>query len=239
MAAERVRVRPLGELLDPDENGLKDVRNWASEAIRSVEWLPGAPEAGEQTLHWLQITTRSPMGALACSTGGLLVDEGWVRVLGSGCERLNRGLRDWNQTAEGQRFADGLLVGDDAVGGMFAVDTGKVSGNTGEMLYFAQDTLEWEPLELGYSDWLWFLFTGDLETFYADWRWNGWRADIEKLSPDATTMFTPPLIFEAESLEARHRGSVPMEEHWSFSMKLQNEIGDLPSGAQVILETVD
>jgi len=34
----------------------------------------------------VQVTTRSPMGAIIYETGGILVDHGWIRILGSGCE---------------------------------------------------------------------------------------------------------------------------------------------------------
>ena len=44
--------------------------------------LPIVPAAGRESLHRLQVTTRSRMGALALHTGGLLVDHGWLRVLG-------------------------------------------------------------------------------------------------------------------------------------------------------------
>jgi hypothetical protein len=49
--------------------------------------LPVASTAGRDSLHWMQVITRSRMGALALHTGGLLVDDGWLRVLGGGDER--------------------------------------------------------------------------------------------------------------------------------------------------------
>jgi hypothetical protein len=44
--------------------------------------MPCAAEDGRRTLEWLQVSTRSPLGAIALHTGGLLVDHGWLRVLG-------------------------------------------------------------------------------------------------------------------------------------------------------------
>ena len=48
---------------------------------------PVSAAVGQDSLHRLQVSTRSRLGALALHTGGLLVDDGWLRVLGGGSER--------------------------------------------------------------------------------------------------------------------------------------------------------
>lgn len=40
--------------------------------------------SGETALLATQVTTRSPMGAVVYHTGGILVDHGWIRILGAG-----------------------------------------------------------------------------------------------------------------------------------------------------------
>nr|WP_315064272.1 DUF2625 family protein [uncultured Campylobacter sp.] len=53
-------------------------------------------EGGAQSeLLGLQVTIRSPMGALVYGCSGIAVDGGWLRVLGSGCERMKRGIYDF------------------------------------------------------------------------------------------------------------------------------------------------
>jgi hypothetical protein len=49
-----------------------------------VTILPVAADAGRDCLYRLQVSTRSRLGALALHTGGLVVDDGWLRVLGGG-----------------------------------------------------------------------------------------------------------------------------------------------------------
>jgi Protein of unknown function DUF2625 len=56
--------------------------------------LPIASTAGRGSLYRLQVTTQSRMGALVLHTGGLLADDGWLRVLGGGDER---GLPSWRK----------------------------------------------------------------------------------------------------------------------------------------------
>src|SRR4029079_17681014 len=86
-----------------------------------------APSADrESVLLGVQVTTHSTLGALAYETGGLLIDDGWLRCLGSGHPRLTRTLPAWN-AGRSQGF---YLVGDDAAGGFFALDGGAFgSGN--------------------------------------------------------------------------------------------------------------
>lgn len=61
------------------------------------------------------------VSALAHETGGLLVDHGWLRLFGSGHERLRRALGAWNETL-GIPMSDFFLVAGDAVGGAFAMN---------------------------------------------------------------------------------------------------------------------
>jgi hypothetical protein len=214
-------VRPLEDLIDENEPGLDLVRGWIAEGSRSVELLPRSAERSEAALVALQVTTRSPMGALSYGTGGLLVDEGWVRVLGGGWERLP-GIDVWNRLdREGakHRYPGALIVGWDVLGGFFALNGGAFAGKPGDVFYFAQDTLEWEGLERGYSDWLQFLFRGDLNGFYGDQRWPGWEAEIAPLAGDEGLNVYPFLSAQGPPVAERHRRPVPLEEIWSMFVR--------------------
>jgi len=80
--------RPLADLLKTDDPAWPLVQQWIAEARNPVEVLPVTQKAADAELEALQVTVRSPMGAIAYHTGGLLVDHGWVRILGSGHARL-------------------------------------------------------------------------------------------------------------------------------------------------------
>jgi len=62
------------------------VQGWLREAANPVEVLPPVEANRKSALVATQVTTRSPMGAIIYETGGILVDHGWIRILGSGCE---------------------------------------------------------------------------------------------------------------------------------------------------------
>lgn len=154
-------MRTLNELLDSEDPAFALITRWASEADLPVELLP--PSAGrEGVLLSLQVSTRSALGAIAYETGGILVDDGWLRILGSGHARLGRDIAAWN---EGK--ADGfLLVADDVLGGFFAINGGALGDDQGNLYYLAPETLEWEALEIGYTAFVEWAFSSQLRHSY-------------------------------------------------------------------------
>lgn len=231
-------MRPIEQLLDTREPAIELISTWTRRAVRPVEVLPVDPARGREALLALQVTTRSPLGALAHDTGGLLVDDGWVRVLGGGCERLKRSIDGWNVLArpvEDQRLPRALLVGDDAVGGFFACNGGGLAGPAEHVFYLAPDTYEWEDLEVGYSDWLRWLCGGDLEAFYAALRWPGWREDVRALDSGRVFHVAPPMVFAGPPIGLRSRSPVPIDEQWHFSRALEKQLAGVRDGQEVRL----
>src|SRR5689334_17854253 len=131
------------------------------------------------------------MGAVVYETGGILIDNGWLRVLGSGHDRLTRTMPRWN---EGR--ADGFyLVADDAVGGFFAINGGALGPDAKNLYYFAPDSLEWEPLNFGYSTFLQWACAGPLEKFYEwiRWQWLRFARWFSRALPPSQSLDRPRL----------------------------------------------
>jgi len=76
--------RPLKELINLEEPGWKIVQEWIDQAKNHVEVLPPSSPQREEALFETQVTSRSPLGAIVYDSGGLLIDHGWIRILGSG-----------------------------------------------------------------------------------------------------------------------------------------------------------
>jgi hypothetical protein len=218
-------MRPVQELINADDSALPLVQEWVAAAVRPVEVLPPS-EAREEVLFQTQVTTRSPMGAVVYETGGIVIDGGWLRVLGSGNSRLTRTLPGWN---EGR--ADGyLLVADDVVGGFFAINGGGLGSDVKTICYFAPDRLEWESLGVGYSDFLHWCCAGRLDQFYEWIRWDGWEADVRALGGDQCYFFAP-FLWTAEGKDGSgRRGTVPVHEAWGVQMEFRKQLG--PAGGQ-------
>ncbi|AQR70000.1 hypothetical protein BZG29_17940 [Janthinobacterium sp. LM6] len=223
-------MRTLNELLDSEDPAFPLIKQWASEADLPVELLP--PSAGrEDVLLSLQITTRSPLGAIAYETGGILVDGGWLRILGSGHDKLERNIATWN---EGK--ADGfLLVADDVLGGFFALNGGALGPDQGQLYYLAPETLEWEALEIGYTAFVEWAFTSQLRQFYG--RQSGDAHGFEELPElplpgDLCLNFYPFLWTQEGSLKTSSRRAIPVQEQWALNLDLQQKLLDAPADAR-------
>ena len=212
-------MRTLAQLIDHADPALPLICAAADAADHPCEIL--APSAGRAAvLTWLQVTTRSHLGGVAYDTGGILVDGGWLRILGSGHPRLERDLRGWNHG----RASGFVLVADDAVGGFFALDTGSLGGPVGTIHYRAPDTLAWESLEMGYGAFLDWTLTAHLERFYAGLRWQGWQADCAALGTDRCFNFYPFLWTGEGSVQDSTRGIVSVAERWRFVNDLAQQL---------------
>ena len=206
--------RGLDELVDEDDPAWPLVQEWLSGAVRPVEVLPPAESASESLLA-LQVTTRSPLGSIVFCTGGILVDSGWIRMLGSGHPRLPRSLPQWNRAC-GLLPSDSpppyLLIGDDALGGFFALNGGAFGPIQHNVWYFAPDTLKWEDLGRGYSEFLWWCLRGDVAKFYENQRWPGWETEVGQLEGDRAIHIVPPLFLSGPTVAERSRRAVPIKE---------------------------
>jgi hypothetical protein len=205
-------MRTLEELVDLNDPAMPLVRQWLAEASLPFEVLSASRNSGD-VLTGLQVTTRSPMGAITYETGGVLIDHGWLRVLGSGHPKLPRNIVEWNIN----RSAGHFLVADDAIGGFFSINGGALGADQGSMYYWAPDTLDWEALGIGYSDFLCWALSDNLTIFYEGLRWAGWERDAQQMAGDQCFNFYPPLWTEQGSVASSFRKAVSLAEQFSFN----------------------
>jgi hypothetical protein len=214
-------MRPLSELIDKEDSAWPLVQQWMAEASVSVEVLPlSDSKAGEEALVYAQVTTRSPMGAIAFNTAGIFIDSGWLRVLGAGLHpRFRRSLPSWNQDR-----SDGYyLVADDVLGGYFAINGGALGDDPGKVYYYAPDALAWEPCGLSYSQFLGWAMSGKLDEFYTDFRWQDWETEVKELTGDQVLSVYPFLWAEGLSLGERDRRPVDVAEYYSLQADIQRQ----------------
>ncbi len=217
-------MRTLTELIDPNDSGWSLVRQWIGEASVPVEVLSADRAAGDAALYATQVTTRSPMGAIAHNSAGILVDDGWLRVLGAGKHpRFQRSLPEWNEGRSNGFY----LVADDVVGGFFALNGGAFGEDRGNIYFYAPDTLEWEPCGFGYSEFLVWTMSGRLREFYDSLRWDDWQAEVKQLTGDETLNIYPFLWAEGPSIQERHRRAVPVAEQWALQRDVKRQLGGL------------
>jgi Protein of unknown function DUF2625 len=215
--------RTLLETFARDEPAWPVVQSWIRAAKNRVEVLVPDEDKKEQVLLDAQVTLRSPMGAIVYHTGGLLIDNGWLRLLGSGSPKLSRSLSAWNRGRSSDKDGNPRgfwLVADDVVGGFFALHGGAFAGPKATVFYYAPDTLTWEPLTgIGYTEFLNWSFNSNLDKFYESFRWPGWQSDTSSLGGDEALSIYPPLFTkEGKDIAKCSRRPCPISEVYDLNV---------------------
>ncbi|MEU5881046.1 DUF2625 family protein [Spirillospora sp. NPDC047279] len=188
-----------------------------------AEALAPDTDRAARCLAALGITTRSWLGAVVSHTGGISVDHGWVRVLGSG----GHGLPDIVEEADPERR--GLIVAYDVLGGQFAWIPAR-PGAPPTIHYFGPDDLEWFDLEQGYAGWLHAVLAGSLIQFYDTLRWDGWETEVAGTALDhGIHTYPPPWSVEGKDLAKASRKAVPMKQLVAFHHDTARQLGSAPS----------
>jgi hypothetical protein len=214
-------MREIEELIDKQSPAIELLRQRVCEAEVSCELLPPGAER-ETVLLAVQVTTHSTLGALAYDTGGLLIDDGWLRLLGSGHPRLTRTLSGWNAG----RAHGYYLIGDDAAGGFFAINGGALGPELRSVYYWAPDNLEWECLNIGFTDFVDAFLTSRIAKFYEGLRWSTWRDDIRNLPGDRCFAFYPFLWTKEGSPEDSNRVTVPVSEAFDTKVDIVRQLNN-------------
>ena len=225
----QMKMRSVDELINKTDPGWTIVKQLIDSAKNKVEILPVDTIKSKQALYNVQVTTRSPMGAIVYMTGGLLVDNGWIRILGSGNKKLSRSLPEWNKGKSFKEYGHAmpfLLIADDAIGGFFILNGGGLGKDIGKVYYFSPDNLEYEQLNLSYSEFLNFCFNGNLNDFYKGYRWANWKEEVCNLSGDKSYNFYPTLWSkEGKDINKNSRKQIPVEEQYNLNIGFRKQLG--------------
>ena len=209
------KMRPIEELT-ADTSGWVAFIQSTKIARNKFEILPVNPAKAKETLFQTQVTTHSTMGAIIYFSGGILIDDGWIRILGSGNEKLDRTLSQWNKGKTFNEFGEKpqfLLVADDVIGGFFAINGGALGPELGKVYYLAPDDLKWESLHIGYTEFIDFCLVGNMNQFYDKLRWKNWRTDMSGITGvKGFSIYPFTWTVEGKDIEKDSRKVVPIEE---------------------------
>jgi len=225
----RSQLKSLKELTDTTDTGWEVVRELLPKATNRVEVLPRDSVRACTAVYQSQLAVQTTLGAVEYMTGGILIDGGWIRLMGSGSPRLPRSLPEWNKGKSMTGYghdAGFYLVADDVLGGFFALNWGAMgSKDLGKVFYLAPDDLQWESMGVNYGGFLAFCFMDDLEQFYKGQRWKNWHQQVDTLSGDRAFHIMPPLwSTEGKDIEKDQRYAVPVEELYFYTRNLQHQV---------------
>lgn len=222
------KMQSLDELINKTDPAWPLIQRWIDSAKNKVEVLEVDSARAKEALVNTQVSTYATLGAIIYNTGGILVDHGWLRLLGSGNTKLDRSVPEWNKGKTIESYGDKpayWLVADDAIGGFFAINYGAFGTDLKSVYYLAPNSLEWEPLGLGYTEFVRFCFDSDLSDFYKGLRWSTWDKFIDKLDGNKSYSFYPYLWSkEGTDIEKCSRKLVPTEELFKFNITKQKEL---------------
>jgi hypothetical protein len=202
------------------ELGWAEIDALVAGAAVQAELLPAeaVPPIGVLPDPWL--------ARMASAAGGILVDHGWLRMLGAGHPRIGDGLVGWNARLGGQPLdpplSDGLIVAYDAVGGFFSIFPDQAEPARSGVVYRSSEDEDWQALGLDYSTFLRWTLSGRLAQFSAASRWPGWEREVGEIPADQALMIYPPLGFEGPAIELRNRATVSARELWTHIHSLSN-----------------
>ncbi|MPN01432.1 hypothetical protein SDC9_148641 [bioreactor metagenome] len=214
--------KTLQELVCENEKTWELLQSWFKASSVNYEILDTSKEESEKTLYNLQVTTKSTLGAIAYNTGGILIDYGWLKILGAGNEKIFGDLLYWNCMKRPyiiKTIKNSMIVAYDIIGGFFSINGGAFEGEIGNIFYLAPDTLEWEDMTMGYTDFIRWILDNNLKTFYEGLRWDDWAKDVTKIPCDKGLSFYPPLWSEQGSISLSSRRIVPIREQWELNLE--------------------
>ncbi|MBC2632235.1 DUF2625 family protein, partial [Salmonella enterica subsp. enterica serovar Enteritidis] len=77
-------MKSIEQLVDINEHAWQEIQDVLNQGETPYTILPKKDLQAQTTLLQMQITTKSYLGCIAYETGGILFDQGWIKLLGSG-----------------------------------------------------------------------------------------------------------------------------------------------------------
>ena len=118
----------------------------------------------------------------------------------------------------------GQIIADDIFGGVFEFKkTGINESST--ISYLAPDTLEWEDLEIIYTEFLTYFLSNKSNEFYEAFKWEGFSKDTEDIKPDQGILIYPYLWSKECNIETESKKAVPIIELIQMNVEFRKKFG--------------
>ena len=187
---------------------------------KEVYIFNGERDIGMKETDILGLDKESLLGAVILNTSGICIDN-WVRMIGQN-NSDRRGAVLYNEDS-----IEGLvIVGQDIVGGIFAINNSKFEEGIHQIWYFAPDTLEWECLDVNYVELFHWLLSGNIDEFYNNMRWDNWREDCKLVKFDEVILIYPFLWSTECDLKTVSKKIVAYEELKKLNFDLATKISN-------------
>ncbi|UUZ47714.1 DUF2625 family protein [Massilia sp. B-10] len=106
-----------------------------------------------------------------------------------------------------------------------------MGATTAPFYYLAPETLDWEPLEIGFTAFIQWAFTSKLRDFYGQHRHEVLQVEARELSGRQCLNFYPFLWTKEGSSATSSRRPISIEEQWALNADLRQQLQTTASGA--------
>lgn len=200
--------------------------NLINSSDKEVNVFGGEKNVGIKETKILGIDKESLLGAIILYTSGICVDN-WVRIIGQASfDRRGVVLYNKNSNIDKQLTEELLIIGQDIVGGIFAINNGKFTEGINQIWYFAPDTLEWECLDMDYYRFFTWLLSDNIDKFYNSMRWDNWRDDCKLVGFDEVILIYPFLWSRECDLNTISKKIVAFEELRNLNFDIAKKINN-------------
>lgn len=205
-----------------------EVLEMFNDSNKQIYVYKGTETVGKVEIDNMGIDINSVLGAIVLYTAGICIDN-WIRVVGQKCNEHN-GISEYNseQMNEDCTTIKGMLiVAQDIVGGIFAINISKFSESKKKVWYFAPDTIAWECLDMNYAEFIAWVAKGNTDEFYNSMKWKNWEEDCKNISFDKAYLIYPFLWSAECDLNTAAKSVVPFMELMGINLDYAKKLSSL------------
>ncbi len=168
-----------------------------SQSKKSVKIFDGDILNGEKEFNQLGLQNQKVLESIISNCSGICVDN-WIRIYGQ-----SQNFKIEHKMANGM-----IIIGQDIVGGIFSMNV----ADENKIYYFAQDNLQWESMDMTYSEFIGWTMMGDTDGFYSTMRWKNWKDDCKEVDFNKMIMLYPFLWAKECNIETASKKTVSSKE---------------------------
>ena len=205
---------------DQLRNELNEMIGNSKSEIRRIE---GDQAEGHKVVKELGLNENTTLAAVISCFSGLTIGK-LIRILGQGNSE-SQSICEINNVVNGipNTIRGTLIAATDIFGGMYAMNVEAFDAPAGQIFYFAPDTLDWEPLGMKYSQFLYWALNGDTDKFYDTMKWNGWEQYADMTKFDQGILIYPFLWSKEVKIETASKNIVPFVELINVNMEYRRK----------------
>ncbi|MDE6182009.1 MAG: DUF2625 domain-containing protein [Eubacteriales bacterium] len=157
-------------------------------------------------LHYIYSIIEKSENNISLEENSAITINGYLRILGGNL------ITDYNEYIKEFYPGNKLIVAVDIFGGIYAISNNDFIGDSEDIWYFAPDSLEWEDLEIDYTQLINWAGSKDMLDFYKSFMFKNINQLIKELDINEGILIYPFLWAEQCNIETAEKKIVSIKE---------------------------